>query len=70
MNNSSDIIKNAIDLLKVLKTCLTYANFIFQKLVTNCSGLRDFVNTQSHLSGVQNNEDQTYLKTELGASET
>ena len=31
---------------------------------------RDFVNTQSDLFYVQNSEDETYVKTELGASAT
>ena len=31
---------------------------------------RDFVNTQSHLFYVQNSDDETYVKTELGASAT
>ena len=35
----------------------------------NCDELRDFINTQSHSCDVQNSEDQTYLKTELGGSE-
>ena len=39
------------------------------KWASNCDELRDFVNAQSHPSDIQNSEDQTYIKTELGASE-
>ena len=35
----------------------------------NYDKLKDLVNAQSHPSNVQNSEDKTYVKTELGASE-
>ena len=39
------------------------------KWATNCEELRDFINTQSHPSDIQNNGHQTYVKAEFGASE-
>ena len=69
MNNSFNNIKNSIDFYKDSEKCLADGNFILHKWATNCDELRDFINTQSHPSEVQNPEDQTYVKTELGASE-
>ena len=39
------------------------------KWAANYDKLKDLVNAQSHPSNVQNSEDKTYVKTELGASE-
>ena len=69
MNNSFNNIKDAIDFSKDSKKCLADGNFILHKWATNCDKLRDFINTQSHPSEVQNTEDQTYVKTEFRASE-
>ena len=69
LNNSFDNIKDAIEFYKVSKKCLADGNFILHKWATNCEELRDFVNTQSHPSDIQNGEDQTYVITEFGASE-
>ena len=62
LNNSFDNIKDAIDFYKVSKKCLADGNFILHKWATNCDELRDFINTQSHPTDVQNIGHQTYVK--------
>ena len=69
LNNNFDIIKDVIEFYKVSKKCLVNGNFILHKWATNCEELRDSVNTQSHLSDIQNSEDQTYVKTDFETSE-
>ena len=69
LNNTFDNIKDAIESYQVSKKCLADGSFILHKWATNCEELRDFVNTQSHPSDIQNSEDQTYVKAEFGASE-
>ena len=68
LGNIFDNIKDAIDFYKFSKNCLADGNFILHNWATKCDKLRDFVNTH-HIHDVQNREDQTYIKTELGASE-
>ena len=69
LNNGFDNIKDAIHFYNVSKTCSADGNFNFHKWATNCDELGDFISTQSHPFDVQNTVDQTYVKTESGASE-